>query len=328
MSKYRVLASLGFSTLFSLALVYASVEIIRVVNEWMLGFVPDCVILEDFPRCQELESILRISGYVGLISIFIIICLGFLINKTKLSLLGSLALYLPTIGYFAFTMFFLAGVGVLRFLWIPFIDSEIFVRLGLITYAPVWVINAVVTWVAKLVMPELSGDFFIPICFTFMLIGLMIFFSSTVTWVKDRLQHTTLSTGGMYRFSRHPQYLGFIIWSYGLLSLASVVEGGRGWSPPAPGLPWLIAVAIILSVALTEEIELRNRLGSVYVQYAERTPFIILMPRILKDVITYPTRILIGKEIPTTRREVLVVICVYFTLVMIASLITSYLVFS
>lgn len=327
MSKCKVLASLGFSVLFSLALAYASVEIIRVINGWMLGFVPDCAILEDFPRCQELESILRVSGYVGLISIFIITCLGFLLNKTKLPLLGSLALYLPTIGYFAFTMFFLAGVGVLRFLWLPFIDSEIFIRLGLITFAPMWVVNAVVTWVAKLVMPELSGDFFIPICYAFMVIGLTILFLGTVTWVKDRLQHITLSTGGVYRFSRHPQYLGFIIWSYGLLSLASVVEGGRGWSPPAPGLPWLITVMIILSVALTEEIKLKSKLGSVYVQYAEHTPFIIPTPRVLKDIVTYPTRILIGKEMPATRKEVLAIVCVYLTLVMFISLITSYLVF-
>lgn len=225
MSRREVLASLGFSALFSLALAYASIEIISMINKWMLGFIPDCALLGDFPRCQELESVLRISGYVGLIIIFVIIFLGFLLDKIKLPLLGSLALYLPTIGYFAFTMFFLAGVGVLRFLWIPFTDSEVFVRLGLITYAPMWAINAAVTWVAKLVVPELSGDFFVPACFVFMVAGLTVFFSGTATWVRDRLRHETLSTGGMYRFSRHPQYLGFIIWGYGLLSLASVVEG-------------------------------------------------------------------------------------------------------
>ena len=152
-----MLVSVGFSVLFSLALVYVSLEVIRIVNSWMLGFVPDCVLLSDFPRCQELESGLRIFGYAGLAAIVVVVGVGFLLNKTKLSLLGSLALYLPTIGYFAFTMFFLAGVGVLRLLWLPFIDSEIFFRLGLITYVPVWVINSVITWIARLVMPELSG---------------------------------------------------------------------------------------------------------------------------------------------------------------------------
>jgi len=321
-----LLVSVGFSVLFSLALVYVSLEVIRIVNSWMLGFVPDCVLLSDFPRCQELESGLRIFGYAGLAAIVVVVGVGFLLNKTKLSLLGSLALYLPTIGYFAFTMFFLAGVGVLRLLWLPFIDSEIFFRLGLITYVPVWVINSVITWIARLVMPELSGDFSVPVSFAFMVVGLAIFFLGVMTWVSDKLGHRALSTRGVYRLSRHPQYLGFIIWSYGLLSLASVVEGGRGWSPPAPGLPWLIAVSIVLGVALIEEIELRRRLGVEYLRYAEQTPFIMLVPKVLSNVITYPVRILIGKEMPESRAEVAVVMFFYLLIAVITSYIVSYLV--
>jgi protein-S-isoprenylcysteine O-methyltransferase Ste14 len=312
--------------LFSLALVYVSLEVIRIVNSWLLGFVPDCVLLSDFPRCQELESGLRIFGYAGLAAIVVVVGVGFLLNKTKLSLLGSLALYLPTIGYFAFTMFFLAGVGVLRLLWLPFIDSEIFFRLGLITYVPVWVINSVITWIARLVMPELSGDFSVPVSFAFMVVGLAIFFLGVMTWVSDKLGHRALSTRGVYRLSRHPQYLGFIIWSYGLLSLASVVEGGRGWSPPAPGLPWLVAVSIVLGVALIEEIELRRRLGVEYLRYAEQTPFIMLVPKVLSNVITYPVRILIGKEMPESRAEVAVVMFFYLLIAVITSYIVSYLV--
>jgi protein-S-isoprenylcysteine O-methyltransferase Ste14 len=312
--------------LFSLALVYVSLEVIRIVNSWMLGFVPDCVLLSDFPRCQELESGLRIFGYAGLAAIVVVVGVGFLLNKTKLSLLGSLALYLPTIGYFAFTMFFLAGVGVLRLLWLPFIDSEIFFRLGLITYVPVWVINSVITWIARLVMPELGGDFSVPVSFAFMVVGLAIFFLGVMTWVSDKLGHRALSTRGVYRLSRHPQYLGFIIWSYGLLSLASVVEGGRGWSPPAPGLPWLVAVSIVLGVALIEEIELRRRLGVEYLRYAEQTPFIMLVPKVLSNVITYPVRILIGKEMPESRAEVAVVMFFYLLIAVITSYIVSYLV--
>jgi len=237
LSRYRLLVSVGFSVLFSLALVYVSLEVIRIVNSWLLGFVPDCVLLSDFPRCQELESGLRIFGYAGLAAIIVVVGVGFLLNKTKLSLLGSLALYLPTIGYFAFTMFFLAGVGVLRLLWLPFIDSEIFFRLGLITYVPVWVINSVITWIARLVMPELSGDFSVPVSFAFMVVGLAIFFLGVMTWVSDKLGHRALSTRGVYRLSRHPQYLGFIVWSYGLLSLASVLRGVGGGPRQRQGCP-------------------------------------------------------------------------------------------
>jgi len=31
----------------------------------MLGFIPDCVLLSDLPRCQELETLFRLAGYVG-----------------------------------------------------------------------------------------------------------------------------------------------------------------------------------------------------------------------------------------------------------------------
>jgi len=180
------------------------------------------VLLSDFPRCQEVKSSLRVFGYVGLVVVLVIVSAGFLLNKTRLSLLGSLALYLPMIGYFAFTMFFLADVGVL---WLLFTDSEVFMMLGLIIYVPVWVINAAITWISKLVAPELSGDFIVPVCFAFMVVGLTIFFLDVMTWVSDRLQRRALSVWDVYRLSRHPQYLGFIAWSYGLLTLASVVKG-------------------------------------------------------------------------------------------------------
>ncbi|MEM2018447.1 MAG: isoprenylcysteine carboxylmethyltransferase family protein [Zestosphaera sp.] len=326
MGKRELLISVVFSALFSLTLVYASIEVIKVVNNWMLGFIPDCILLSDFPRCQELESGLRIFGYVGLVCVVIIIGAGFLLNKVKLSLLGSLTLYLPTIGHFAFTMFFLAGIGVLRLLWLPFIDSEVFIRLGLITYVPMWAINTLVTWVAKLVVPELSGDFFVPVCFAIMIVGLTVFFLGVMTWVNDRLQKRTLSVGGVYKFSRHPQYLGFIVWSYGFLSLASAVEEGRGWSPPVPGLPWVVVTAIILGAALVEEVELRSKLGDEYICYLEHTPFMILMPKVLKNVVAYPARILIGKEMPTTRREVFTVVLAYLALIMFTSFLISYLI--
>lgn len=318
--------SLVFSSLFALAITYASLELIRFINTWMLGVVPDCVLLSDFPRCQEIESVLQIPGYVSLAIVFAVIVAGFILDKTKLTLLGTLLLYLPTIGYFAFTMFFLAGVGVLRFLWYPFINSEILFRLGLITYSPLWLINSVLSGIASVIAPGTSWDFSTVICFIFMFVGLFIFILGMTIFLYDRLTHKPLSTGGLYKFTRHPQYLGFIIWSYGFLSLASVVEGGRGWSPPAPGLPWLITVTVILSVALIEEIKLRNEVGGEYIHYVEHTPFIILMPRILRRVITYPARILIGKEMPTTREEVLAVACAYLTLVMLVSLCISYLV--
>jgi hypothetical protein len=114
LAKRELIASLVFAVAFSTVLAYASIEVVRIVNAWMLGFIPDCVLLSDFPRCQELEVLFRLAGYVGPAVILSITTAGFLLKKTRLSILSSLAIYLPTRGYFAFTMFFLAGVGALR----------------------------------------------------------------------------------------------------------------------------------------------------------------------------------------------------------------------
>lgn len=323
MAKRELIASLVFAVAFSTALAYASIEVVRIVNAWMLGFIPDCVLLSDFPRCQELEALFRLAGYVGLAVILLITTAGFLLKKTRLSILGSLAIYLPTIGYFAFTMFFLAGVGALRLLWLPFTDSDVLTRLGLITFLPAWIANTAITRVAELVIPGFTGDFSIPICFALMITGLTLFILAIYTWVSDRLRGKALSTEGVYKLSRHPMYLGFIIWSYGLLYLASTAEPGRGWSPPAPGLPWLLSTLIIIGAALLEEAGLRSRLGD-YVKYAEHTPFMIPMPGKLDEAVTYPVRKLIGKKLPETRREVLTTMLVYLAFTVSISLIASY----
>jgi len=90
---------------------------------------------------------------VGLAVILSITIAGFLLKKTRLFILGSLAICLPTIGFFALTMFFLAGVGALRLLWLPFTDSDSLTRLGLITFLPAWIANTAITRVAELVIP-------------------------------------------------------------------------------------------------------------------------------------------------------------------------------
>ncbi len=317
--------SVSFSVLFALAVVHASMELIRVVNSWMLGLVPDCVLLSEFPRCEELESRLRIVGYASLGLVLSTILVGLALGRTGLALLGSVLLYLPTVGYFAFTMFFLAGVGVLRVLWYPLIDSELILRLGAITHVPLWTINSILAWIAGFVVPDLNPDFTAPIGFAFMVVGLSVFTLGVATWIYDRLSHRRLSTRGIYSISRHPQYLGFIVWSYGLLSLASAVEGARGYAPPAPGLPWLIASVAVLNAALLEEIGLRKSVSDEYSSYMRKTPFILPMPNKLSRMVRYPAKIVTGKEMPETRKEVLAVSCSYFALTLLLSLLVSYL---
>jgi hypothetical protein len=57
-----------------------------------------------------------------------------------------------------------------------------------------------------------------------------------------------------------------------------------------------------------------------------KPPFIMLVPKVLSNVITYPVRILTGKKMPESRAEVAVVMFFYLLIAVITSYIVSYLV--
>ncbi|MEM2078962.1 MAG: DUF1295 domain-containing protein [Thermosphaera sp.] len=324
MRKLVLIISLVFSVFFAYAITFALTEIIRLLNKWMLGISPDCILLSDFPRCQEAEASLRVLGYFSLALVFTVIIVGFIADRLKIALLGSIILYLPVIGYFAFTMFFLAGVGVLRFLWIPFIDSEILIRLGFITHLPLKILNFLASSTASLLVSNTSWEFTVPICFAFMITGLSIFTVSSATWIYDRLVCKKLSLHGVYKYSRHPQYLGFIVWSYGFFSLASTAESGRGWAPPMPGLPWLITTMLIITIALLEEVKLRRELSTKYLEYAGQTPFMIPLPRPILKILAHSSRKITGREFPETRSDVFKAMLAYSALIMLVSLCLSH----
>ncbi len=87
-------------------------------------FFPDIVLLSDFPRMHEVISFLRPYGYAIFVLVSILIVIGFLLKNRIATLVGSITVYLPIFGYFAFTMFFLAGIGVIRILMLPILDID------------------------------------------------------------------------------------------------------------------------------------------------------------------------------------------------------------
>jgi len=86
---------------------------------------------------------------------------GFVIGRRRLTLLGALSLYLPVFGSFAFSMFFLAGTGILRILWLPMLDaSPAILKLGGIVYLP---------YIALVALFRLLGiDAWVPLSFIVM----------------------------------------------------------------------------------------------------------------------------------------------------------------
>lgn len=300
--------------MFTVALLYATLGIPAVINKLLLGIFPD----HWWPPI-EIEEGLKPLGYISFIVTLVLIIAGFLAQRLKLSALGSIVFYLPTFGYFALTMFFLAGIGILRILWLPLLDfNPNILRLGDIIYLPYFTLGLLLLPIAWIF--HISGMVFsTPLSIMIMASGLMIFLLGAFTWLYGRFKGLKLIDFWIYRYSRHPQYLGFLLWSYGLTLLASFVGAPMGGYVPPPSLPWLISALIIIGVALHEENVIRKH-GSEYLKYRDKTPFMLPIPKHLSNLITAPVRKLLKKEMPENRKEIALIIFLYgITLVLLST---------
>ncbi|TDA39063.1 MAG: hypothetical protein DSO09_02760 [Candidatus Methanomethylicota archaeon] len=121
-NKYLMILSIVLSLLFSIALFISTIVLPLTINKLIINLFPDYMIHFNWEEALRFVNTIRPLGYISLIIIIALIILGFLLRKWKFSFLGSIMLYLPTFSYFASSMFILAGIGVLRTLWIPIID--------------------------------------------------------------------------------------------------------------------------------------------------------------------------------------------------------------
>lgn len=186
--------------LFSIALVYAVFELVNVLNNYLLRFFPRIGVLEPVPALAEAAK------KIGLFSLFIITALsvlGLISKHSKLSLV-SIGYFLPVFGYFTFYMFSLAGVGVLRALYFPLYEvSPTLLRLGDVVLLP----SLPLVWFFGFSFSENALNLLIFIT----AIGFAIFLFGVFSWVYGNLRdkETKVFDFLAYRFSRHPQYLGF-----------------------------------------------------------------------------------------------------------------------
>jgi protein-S-isoprenylcysteine O-methyltransferase Ste14 len=207
-------------------------------------------------------------------------------------------------------MFFLAGLGILRTLWLPFWPDVM--HLGNIVYLPYIII------VYPFALIGVRTGMFLSLLVVGL--GFLLFLSSIQTWLRAKLQGKRIVDSGVYRFSRHPQYLGWIVWSYGMMLFASNVLPVMGGENPGAGLPWVITTLIIVCVALGEEITMKRTLGEEYGSYRRRTPFMFPVPKLVSALITAPLRLLIKKDHPENRKELLVTFVVYLAIIILLSL--------
>ena len=257
---------------------------------------------------------LRWIGYGSLILILGLIAVGYLTRKSGWALAGAVGLFIPVFGQFAFSMFFLAGLGFLRVGWLPFLEISFdLLDLGKVIYVPYWILM----WFFGLFKWD-AHDFF---SWFFMALGAFLFTWGVLLWFRARYSGDKVASSWIYRISRHPQYLGWILWSYGFILFSPHDRSMKmSWYVPS-SLPWLLMTMIIVGICLLEEINMMKLTGGTYASYRESSPFLFPLPKWLNRILTWPGRLITGGGYPVRRRQVLGIVVLYTVMLMGLSLI-------
>ncbi len=313
-SRAGLLAGISLlAVVFTVALTFATLQLPRILGNWLANYFPDIHPIIEPERIAEFMTIARPVGYVCLGIIAVLIVAGLVTGKRKLSMLGSFAFFLPTFGYFFASMFFLAGLGILRVPFIPFWEpSTNLMALGDISYLP-YMALVYPFWLGGIDIREIMAWIAIGL-------GLLIFVLGTVTWFYGRVQRRKTVDFWIYRYTRHPQYLGFIVWSYGVMLFAAQQPVPMGGSNPGASLPWLLTSLVVICIALAEENRMRKEDSERYLQYTASAPFMFRIPKSVSTAITFPMRLALKKNRPETGKELVATFAVYATLLILLSL--------
>lgn len=319
--NFKDILLLSLAIVFSIALMFAFVELPRLIDSFLQkdvgfpGFDQGGSELNSYKADLFIEGLyLRWIGYGSLLLVAVFIILGYATRKTAWAWAGAFVLFLPVFGQFALSMFFLAGLGILRVGWFPFWDISFKVlELGNVIYIPYWIlmwIGCQFDWYAHYFLSYL-----------FMILGSLIFVWAVLLWLRARSSDNPVASSRIYRFSRHPQYLGWIIWSYGLMlfsSLENIMK--KSWTVPA-SLPWLLATMVIIGICMLEEIKMKELYGDSYEKYRKKTPFLFPLPKWLKSGLLFPIRLIFRRDWPETRSQVAGTVVIYTVSFMLLSLI-------
>jgi protein-S-isoprenylcysteine O-methyltransferase Ste14 len=285
-----------------------------------------------WPTVKESEILaeLRPVGYLLCGLMVITILLGIIGQKFIISELGAVSFYLSTFSYFANSMFFLTGVGIFWILWMPIIDvSRDILRVGEIIIVPLVVISVLG---GKLLFfwPDAFGVIWNTAAILIQMLGILIFVSGVGSWLYGKFNKMEIIEGGSYNYSRHPQYLGFIMWSYGYYLNISYwkvmgIDIGINSKFPIPSLPWLIPTMVILTIALKEDIQLYKNYkkkdeNSQFIEWRKKTPFLLPLPTRIARMLRYPAEKILKKPFPETTKEITLIIGLYSGIIILMSI--------
>jgi protein-S-isoprenylcysteine O-methyltransferase Ste14 len=315
----RKLSLLLLAAVFTVGLTFATLKLPYYVDEVLQNTIamPDGDSHADDVSRLKTELFMdhfhvREIGYAGFFVLVGLIVAGFVTRRSGLAAAGGVGVMLVAFAQFAVVMFFLAGLGVLNALWLPVLDISYGLQdWGLVIRAP----NDLLRWLLGL----LGVHSAFPTIILFTGGGILIFFLGVYAWLTARARGKPVADSWVYRFSRHPQYLGWIVWTYGAFLLIQLMRyPKRSWGIGA-SLPWLLSTMVIVGVALLEELNMRRRHGEAYERYRKSAPFLFPVPRFVGWIVALPLRLLFRTEEFGRRREVAAVVAVWTVLLMAAS---------
>lgn len=305
---------IAITIMFTAGLIYASLELPGLINMWLMEAFDfpgvDSSIESSVTEAFIQSNHIRLIGFGCFAGVIALIVIGFITEKHHLASLGAFAFFLPVFGHFALNMFFLAGLGILRVIWMPVLDASYnLLDLGDIVYVP---------YMLLVYFPALAGIDVRPfVIYFFITSGLFLYVLGVFTWLYFHTHRTGIVDWGIYRFSRHPQYLGWIVWSYGMMLLISRLRPPRIMYSLGNSLPWLISTIVIIGVAMVEEIKMNQYIE--YQDYRSRTPFLLPLPPYISLLISLPYRLVFRNNFSGNGSEVLMVLCLYTCILVLLS---------
>ena len=301
---------LALTLVFTAGLTFASLELPYLVDEGLMSVIRTPGFDSEVDQVSQFKTelfinhySLRLIGYVCFALTVALIIIGYAAKRSGLAALGAVALMLPVFAQFAGVMFFLSGLGIFNLLWLPVLDVSFDIQnLGLIIRAP----YDLIMWTFR----QVGLSVYWPLVYACIGGGLLIFLVGTYTWLRARTGPDPVARGWIYRYSRHPQYLGWILWTYGLYLLLLLARyPKRSWGIDA-SLSWLLSTMVIVGVAMIEEISMQKRFGDSYEQYRRSAPFLFPVPSFISKISALPSKLLFRKERPEKPREVILLITV------------------
>jgi protein-S-isoprenylcysteine O-methyltransferase Ste14 len=324
-----------FSIIFTISSLFIMFSIIFMLNDILEEFIKDPWYVavgptHNYAYQQEYDAIvasLKPIGYICFLITILLIFIGLILKRYQISLFGSYVFYIPLFGQFSIAMSALfAGIGVFRIIWMPFFDIESeLLNAAAIILLPFVIIPLMSTLVFLIIFylnlePDIYYTLFvidILLMFALILLGLFIFMFSVVTWFYGKFQRKKIINFWIYRYSRHPQYLGLILFNYGLLIFPITLPFIR---ISLPTLPWLVVTLIIIGMAINEENKFLNENNEKFINWRNKTPFMIPLPKVIMSLLLIPVRILLKKDWPETNKEIIFTLLIYGFLVLILSL--------